>query len=498
MKFIKGAGLIVGVPLVSLIAMALVALVVRFVMIEVQGPAVDEEHLANKQAYLDSLENSLESADSAPFNLVVIFFDDLGWGDLSSYGNQFIDTPHIDNLAEQGLRMTNFYSASPVCTPSRAALLTGRFPPRTRTDRHVFFNDRHAVGIGRRMLGLANELPKEEITLPEILQRVGYRTHMVGKWHLGSREDYRPTDFGFDHWYGVLYSNDMYPLDLYDDDNIVIKDEREGGAFSAERDELRPLPGKGIDQTQLTRMYTDKAVEFLEAEGSSPFFLYVAHSLPHVPHYASQAFAGTSKGGTYGDVVEDLDRSTGAIIAALDRLGLAENTLVIVTSDNGADYTGSAGPLRGRKQEILEGGQRVPMIARWPRQIPAGLVTDAMAMNTDLLPTVLDLLSIAPPKDRVIDGLSIVDTLKSGSASHDRLYYFPTTDPLPSAIRSKEFKLTWEMDDVGRAREHLSRMSGAEAHDVMNLYPEAFQQLRAELAEKRNAVAENPRGWQAD
>ena len=494
MQWVRGAGLVLGVPLILLIGFVIVAFVLRVVMIEMQGPAVDEEHLAAKKIYLAQLQPGVEK----PFNIVLIFFDDLGWGDLSGYGNPYIETPNIDALAGEGLRMTNFYSASSVCTPSRAALLTGRFPPRTKTDRHVFFNDYHLVGFGRRMLGLANELPKEEITLAEILQQVGYRTHMVGKWHLGTRAGYRPTDFGFDNWFGVLYSNDMYPLDLYENDEVIIEDHREGGPFSGERDELRPLPGQGIDQTELTEMYTDRAVEYLESQSDDPFFLYVAHSFPHVPHYPSRDHAGTSKGGTYGDVVEDLDRSTGAIVAALDRLGLRENTLVIVSSDNGADYTGSAGRLRGRKQEILEGGQRVPMVLSWPGRIPAGKVTDQMAMNTDIFPTVLEIMGIALPQDRIIDGRNIGSTLFSvfsDTASYDFLYYFPTTNPLPGAVRNKEFKLTWAMEDYGRAREHLSRMSGTEAHDVMNLYPEVFQRLRDELAAKRKSVANNPRGW---
>ena len=175
-----------------------------------------------------------------------------------------------------------------------------------------------------------------------------------------------------------------------------------------------------------------------------------------------------------------------------------ENTLVIVSSDNGAAYTGSAGRLRGRKQEILEGGQRVPMVLSWPGRIPAGKVTDQMAMNTDIFPTVLEIMGIALPQDRIIDGRNIGSALFSvfsDTASHDFLYYFPTTNPLPGAVRNKEFKLTWAMEDYGRAREHLSRMSGTEAHDVMNLYPEVFQRLRDELAAKRKSVANNPRGW---
>jgi arylsulfatase A-like enzyme len=488
---LKRVGLIVGVPIVLILTLALFALLVRAVYVEVRGPEIAEDQLAAK---LDYLEN-LRPVTDEKFNIVLILFDDLGWGDLSSYGNPFIETPHIDSLADEGVRMTNFYSASPVCTPSRAALLTGRFPPRTRTDRHVFFNDYHAVGWGRRILGLANELPREEITLPEVLQRIGYRTHMVGKWHLGSSEGYRPTDFGFDSWFGVLYSNDMFPLDLYNNEEVIIRDQRDGGMLSAERDEWQPLRGQGIDQTKLTQMYTDDAIEFLEEQGDQPFFLYIPHSFPHVPHYASGENAGNSKGGTYGDVIEDLDRSTGAILEALERLKLSENTLFIVTSDNGGDYNGSAGQLRGRKQEILEGGQRVPMLVRWPGRVPAGLVTDSMAMNTDLLPTILDLLDISAPEDRIIDGKSIAGTLFNGSSSHEVLYYFPTLETLPGAVRDNDFKLTLATGDQGRDREHLSRISGTEAHEVSNLYPVAFERLKGELLDMRDEILANPRGW---
>ena len=492
MKLFKTSGLVVGMVVLTALVGSVALFLLRFAYVEIAGPAVDEQHLSEKESYLSQIEPKAQKK----FNVVVVFFDDLGWGDLSSYGNKFIETPHMDALAAQGLRMTNFYSASPVCTPSRAALLTGRFPPRTRTDRHVFFNDYHLIGIGRRVLGLANELPKEEVTLPEVLQQAGYNTHMIGKWHLGSRQGYKPTDFGFNNWFGVLYSNDMYPLHLYDNDEVVIEDKREGGLLSSERDEWQPLPGQGIDQTELTQMYTDKAVEFLEQQqGKEPFFLYLAHSLPHVPHYASKEHAGRSKGGTYGDVVEDLDRSTGAIMQALDRLGLTEDTLVIVTSDNGADYNGSAGPLRGRKQDILEGGQRVPMIVSWPGQIPGGAVSEQMAMNTDLFPTLLELLQISPPTDRIIDGKSIVSTLMNDQASHDFLYYFPTAETLPGAVRDEDFKLNWATGDLGRNREHLSRISGTEAHEVSNLYPEAFDQLKDELTEMRAKVKANPRGW---
>ena len=494
MKWLRRAALALGMPLVVLTCFAVLLFILRVIFIEIRGPSVDKPHLANKKTYLEQLQ----PLRGEPFNIVLVFFDDLGWGDLSSYGNAYIETPNIDRLAAEGLRMTDFYSASPVCTPSRAALMTGRFPPRTKTDQHVFFNDYHLVGFGRRMLGLANELPKEEITLAEILQESGYVTKLIGKWHLGSREGYRPTDFGFDNWFGVLYSNDMYPLDLFENDDVLIEDRREGSPFSAERDELRPLEGVGIDQRELTAMYTEQAIHFLEEQGTAPFFLYLSHSFPHVPLYASSAHAGTSRGGTYGDVVEDLDRSTGAILAALSRLGLEENTLVIVTSDNGADYTGSSGVLRGRKAEIFEGGQRVPMIARWPSRIPAGTVSNHMAMNTDILPTMLDLLDIGLPEDRLIDGRSIASILLSGKSSHDFLYYFPIDSSLPGAIRSKNYKLTWSMQDYGRSREHLSRISGIEAHDVQNLFPEVYKRLSDDLAAKRSSIEVNPRGWLDD
>ena len=491
MKPIRVAGLFVGIPIVTLAFLGLILLVIRGIYVELRGPVVDQDHLAQKQRYLEGIESS---GAERP-NLVLIFFDDLGWGDLSSYGNTLIETPHMDALAAEGVRMTNFYSASPVCTPSRAALLTGRYPPRTRTDRHVFFNDYHVIGWGRRILGFANALPKEEITLPEVLQRVGYRTYMVGKWHLGSTEGYWPTDFGFDNWFGVLYSNDMYPLHLYENDELVIEDKREGSFFASERDEKAPLEGQGIDQTRLTRMYTDKAIEFLETQGDEPFFLYLPHSFPHVPHYADERFAGQSKGGTYGDVVEDLDRSTGAIVEALSKLGLDDNTVVIVTSDNGADYNGSAGPLRGRKQEILEGGQRVPMIVRWLGRVPGGVVNDAMAMNTDLMPTILDFLDLPLPQDRIIDGKSIVQTLVQGTETHDVLYYFPTVETVPGAIRDQAFKLTLATGDPGRDREHLSRIEGVEAHEVGNLYPDLLSALLEKLEIERKEIAENPRGW---
>ncbi|MFT5803535.1 MAG: arylsulfatase A-like enzyme [Candidatus Paceibacteria bacterium] len=320
---------------------------------------------------------------------------------------------------------------------------------------------------------------------------------MVGKWHLGDHEAHKPNDFGFEYFYGVLFSNDMFPLNLYHNEDIVIEDQRKGGIFTSERDETRPLPGNGIDQRELTNMYTQAAISFVEKDDDAPFFLYLSHSLPHVPHYASTEFANTSRGGTYGDVVEDLDRSTGALIEALDRQGLADNTIIIITSDNGADYNGSPGGLRGRKGDVLEGGQRVPMIVRWPSEIQSGRVTDEMAMNSDLFPTLLNFAQLPLPQDRIIDGRDITSLLKGNEGSpHEFLYYFPVLETLPAAIRNDEFKLMGKANDFGRKRMHLSRINrDTEAHDVQNLYPEQLGLMRQALEQKQDEVRSNKRGW---
>jgi arylsulfatase A-like enzyme len=266
--------------------------------------------------------------------------------------------------------------------------------------------------------------------------------------------------------------------------------------FASERDELQPLPGKGVDQRQLTEMYTQEAIEFLESAKDDPFSLYLAHSFPHVPHYPSDKFANTSQGGTYGDVIEGLDRSTGALMRALDRLGLSENTIVLITSDNGAAYNGSPGNLRGRKGQTLEGGQRVPMIVRWPGRVEPGRVSDAMAMNIDIFPTLLQASALPLPGDRIIDGRDLLDLLHGKESSpHEFLFYFPVIQTLPDAIRDSAFKLTETTGDFGRSRMHLSRLDGdAEAYDVQNLFAEEAASLMYALQVKQAEVSDNPRG----
>ena len=493
-RLIRALAAIIGYGTLLLVALAVLALGLRFLQIRFFYTPLPEPHAVQKADYLAGLP--AVDPERAP-NFVIILFDDLGWGDLSSYGSALIRTPRIDAIAAEGVRLTDFYSASPVCTPSRAALLTGRFPPRTRTDRHVFFPDDSLIGIARKMLGAANELPRDEISIAEVLRAGGYRTGMIGKWHLGERDGHRPLDFGFEEWFGVLFSNDMQPLDLWRGDAVAELDTTTRQPLGSYRHEDAEIAERGTDQSRLTERYTQEAVDFIERHADEPFLLYVAHTFPHVPHFASPGHVGLSPGGLYGDVVEDLDRSTGAIVDAIDRMRLSANTIVFVTSDNGADYNGSPGGLRGRKGDITEGGQRVPMIVRWPGRIPLGAVSAEMAMSTDLFPTLLALADLPLPRDRVIDGLDIAPMLEGRTGSpHRALYYFPVFDSLPGAVRSARFKYLLSTGDQGRDRPHLSRIDGdAEAHELSRLHPAEARSLAEALQSKRREVAENPRGW---
>lgn len=493
-RLLRGLALAIGYPAAILLILATLTLAARYIQARFFHAPLAPERLAEKDAYLAGIR----AADpaSAP-NFVVILFDDLGWGDLSSYGNRLIRTPRTDQLADEGVRMTDFYSAAPVCTPSRAALLTGRYAIRSHTQHMVFFSDASPIATLRRMLGLGNELIRDEILVSEALQAAGYATGMVGKWHLGGVPGHRPNDFGFDFWYGVLWSNDMTPLHLYRNQEIEERDARDPGTWTGAFRDADTDRGDGLDQRSLTERYTREAVAFIERNRERPFFLFVSHTFPHVPHFASRQHAGSSAGGVYGDVVEDLDRSVGAVVDTLDRLGLGERTLVIVTSDNGADYNGSPGSLRGRKASTYEGGQRVPMIARWPGRIPAGVVSDGLGMNTDLFSTLLDEAGVPAPSDRLIDGRDLMPLLARGAPSaHDVLFYTSSWTGRIDAVRDRRFKYRASTADFGRNKPQLWRMDAdAEAHNLIALHPEAAQRLAGRLETERAAQVENPRGW---
>ena len=346
-------------------------------------------------------------ASSCKPNYIIIFCDDLGYGDLGCYGSEKIRTPHIDSLAKDGMKFTDFYSSSPVCTPSRASLLTGSYA--RRVGMHEDFTG-HWVLIPRSRRGLN----PDELTLPEALKTVGYKTTCIGKWHLGDQPPHLPTAHGFDSYYGIPYSNDMANKGRGDPPLPIVEDKK-----------VIEAPA---DQSTLTKRYTEKAVEFIESSNDSPFFLYLPHTFPHLPLFASPDFHSKSANGRYGDSVEEIDWSTGQILDCLNRLNLEKNTLVIFTSDNGSNGRngGSNAPLAGRKGSTMEGGMRVPMIARLPGVIPAGSVCNELTTTMDFLPTFCQMSGAAQPKAK-IDGHDISPLLrgdKDAKSPYDAFYYY--------------------------------------------------------------------------
>jgi arylsulfatase A len=354
----------------------------------------------------DVKDASLNAPASDHPNIIVILTDDLGWADISLNGNGLIKTPNIDRIGREGIQLTSFYAGSNVCTPSRAALLTGRYPVRTGMQ-HVVYPQS------------TDGLPESEITIAEIVKTRDYATKMIGKWHLGHYDAFWPTNQGFDSFYGVAYSNDMKPFDLYKDKDII---------------------QSPADQKQLTRMYSAEAEEFIAAHADQPFLLYIAESAPHAPLLVPDEVAGRSEAGLYGDVVEELDRGVGQILDAVDRAGIADNTLIIFTSDNGPWFEGDTGEFRDRKGGTYEGSYRVPMLARWPGKISPGSVSDQMTMAIDLLPTIARISGAELPDDRVIDGRDLTGLL-SGVAEpiHEFLYFFNGDDIV--GVRNDRFKL---------------------------------------------------------
>lgn len=340
-------------------------------------------------------------------NLVVIFCDDLGYGDLGCYGSEKNRTPNVDQLARTGIKFTDFYSSSPVCTPSRSSLMTGCYA--RRVGMHEDYTG-HWVLIPRSRRGIN----PEELTVAEALQSVGYATACIGKWHLGDQPEHLPTQHGFDFYFGIPYSNDMQskrrgdpPLPLVEQAAVI------------------EAP---VDQSTLTKRYTEAAIAFITENKTKPFFVYLPHTFPHLPLFASPDFLGKSANGRYGDSVEEIDWSTGQILASLDRLGIADNTLVIFTSDNGSNGRngGSNQPLSGAKGSTMEGGMRVPMLAKWPGQIKPGSVCNELATTMDLLPTFCKLAGAKMPKQK-IDGFDITNLLLGSDGAKSEyesfLYY---------------------------------------------------------------------------
>jgi arylsulfatase A-like enzyme len=353
-------------------------------------------------------------------NVVVILADDLGYGDLGCYGHPTIRTPNLDRMAAEGMRFTDFYVAAEVCTPSRAGLLTGRYPVRSG-----MCNNQFRV-LRRESMG---HLPAEEITIAELLKTKGYATGCIGKWHLGNwmnNPDGHPMRHGFDSYFGLPHSNDMnaLPGKPKGEDNSLDPDPKWWSAPLFEGEKLIEQPA---DQTTLTRRYAEQAIKFIREKKDDPFFLYFASTFPHTPLFASEKFRGQSPRGRYGDVVEELDWAVGQILDTLRSEGLDRKTLVFFTSDNGPWLIrglagGSAGLLRDGKGSTFEGGMREPGIAWWPGRIPAGKVCHELACTMDLLPTAAKLAGAELPKDRDLDGLDIMPLL-TGAGPVERGVY---------------------------------------------------------------------------
>ena len=359
-------------------------------------------------------------------NFIIIYADDMGYGDITTNGNPSIRTPRLDRMAAEGARLTNFYIPACVCTPSRAALLSGCYPKRLSLHEHVLFPySEHGINANEELL-------------PELLKEKGYATAIFGKWHLGHQEAFLPLQHGFDRYLGIPFSNDMSRTEMIkrgNDDYIYDLPLISGN----DTIELNP------DQSLFTGMFTDAAIEFISENRDSPFFVYIPHPMPHIPIYASDAFEGRSPAGLYGDVIEEIDYNTGKILDALKDYGIDENTMVIFSSDNGPWLTfkthgGSAGAFRGGKQTNWEGGHRVPCIIRWPEQISEGTVITSQVTNMDILPTIMNIIKGRLPVNK-IDGQDIGGVLTgSGDIPEPYPFLYYSIEGVASGIRVGDYK----------------------------------------------------------
>ena len=415
------------------------------------------------------------AAQAAP-NFVVIFADDQGYADTGLYGATEFETPHLDQMAREGIRFTNFYSPANACSPARAALMTGCYPVRVGIP--------NVLGPSIRSKGNPVGLNPDEVTIAEVLKAAGYATACIGKWHLGDIPEFLPTNQGFDSFFGLPYSNDMWPkhptakdypdLPLLNGTDVV---------------ELNP------DMDTLTTRYTEKAVEFIKTNKDHPFFLYLAHSMPHVPLGVSDKFRGKSKQGMYGDVIMEIDWSVGQILDTLKALGIDGNTMVIFTSDNGpwlsyGNHAGSARPLREGKGTTWDGGHREPCIVRWPGQIPAGQVSDTMIANFDFFPTIAARAGAVVPHDRIIDGVDIWPVLTGAAESppHDYFYFYLRSEF--QAVRKGPWKLHFPHEY--RSLKDQPGNDGTPGPYIQKQTPLALYNLDEDISESTDVSAAHP------
>jgi len=410
--------------------------------------------------------NPLSTSDApakAP-NIIVIICDDLGYGDLGCYGSQ-MQTPNLDKMAAEGMRFTHFNAGHPLCSASRAALLTGRYAGRSGTKNAIMPYDTDGMSL-------------DETTLADLFRGKGYRSMCVGKWHLGNSQEYLPTNRGFDRFYGVPYSNDMRPLPLIRDTEVLEED---------------------TDRDLLTQRYTAEATQFLREPAETPFFLYLAYSYPHDPARSSPDFSGRSPHGDFGDAVAEIDWSVGEVMTALREAGKQSDTIVLFTSDHGPWFQGSPGLLRGRKGSTFEGGFRVPLIAWGPEYVPAGTVQEGWASNLDLLPTLAALCGLQQPP-QPLDGVNVGDLLNGKATTIDRpalLYFSPLlNDQALHCARTGPFKLRIAQTD---GQSYINDQSGsrnyllprpelynletdpAESYDIARQYPEVVENIMNDI-----------------
>lgn len=455
----------------------------------------------------------------APPNIVLILCDDMGYGDPACYGDGALRTPNIDSLARDGIRFTDSYASASLCTPSRIGLLTGRYavrtgltfplqPGRTPFIKSLLMKTGRAFGrLGAFDLTLpssADGIPGPEITIADALKVAGYRTGMIGKWHLGDfsvDEQYHPMKHGFDEFFGTPMTNDELPNPLYRNETMLEAD-------------------IGLNQARLSGLSTKEAVDFItRSKDTAPFFLYMAYHAPHLPLFATEEFKDTSQGGIYGDVIEELDANIGKILACLKENGLADNTIVIFTSDNGPWYNGNPGDeFRGRKGQSYEGGFRVPLIVRWPGHVAAGSVCSEPTMNIDHFPTLLALAGLELPSDRIIDGKSIAGLLtgRETTSPHDALFYYHHEQL--EGIRAGDWKYfrhinhyTWPIP-VDKPTTFLGKASGGEFlgqwpnlynletdegenYDLASRYPDVCARLDRMMTDWEKEIEANPGGW---
>jgi len=414
-------------------------------------------------AFSEKSSPQQRSGYDKPPNIILIYADDLGYGDLSTYGHPAIKTPNIDRLGEEGVRFTEFYVTCPVCTPSRASLLTGRYQARSGLYRVIW---PESYGYQGWNTGISHY----ELTLAEMLKPSGYATQIIGKWHLGNLPQFHPQKHGFDHFLGLLHSNDMDPVYLFRDEKILFDGEN-----------LMDNPKQG----ELGKIYTEEAKKFIGENKNRPFFLYFPHTYPHKPLYVPDEFRGKSKAGIYGDVIEYFDWSVGEIVKTVDELGLAEETLIIFTSDNGpympTSTPESPGGLRGSKSTLWDGGIKVPMLARWRGRIPAGSVCDDVAVTMDLFTTIINIAGGTIPQDRHIDGKDIMPLLDgTGAVLHEELFFFQ--QELLGSARFGKWKI-----HVGEVRRRGQRSSRRVSPENPELYD-----LENDPAENKNVAEQHP------